>query len=144
MNLKFPPAVKRALKLKIVNIRIIKSTQNKFFLPLNIKNRNLDLEKTILLGNTTLNDLKIILPNLYEMSPENATFSLSEEYLNKIKEIKNMKNKQIFEKEIDESNNNNSLYELLSINNNIIPDLKPEEKISVGIQRKKNKFNRKW
>ena len=106
-------------------------------LPLNIKNRNLDLEKTILLGNTTLNDLKIILPNLYEMSPESATFSLSEEYLNKIKEIKNMKNKQIFEKEIDESNNNNSLYELLSINNNIIPDLKPEEKINVGIQRKK-------
>ena len=37
MNLKFPPAVKRALKLKIVNIRIIKWTQNKLFSSLNIK-----------------------------------------------------------------------------------------------------------
>ena len=108
-------------------------------LPLKLKNRNPkngeDLEKSILLGNTTLNDLKIILSNLYEILPETAKFSLSEEYLNKVKEIKNMKNKQLFEKEIDGSNNNNSLYELLLIDNKIIPDLKPEEKINIGFKR---------
>ena len=106
-------------------------------LSLNSKNRKPDLEKSILFGNTTLNDLKIIISNLYEILPESAIFSLSEEYLNKVKEIKNIKNKQLFEKEIDGSNNNDSLYELLSINNNIIPDLKPGEKINVGIHRKK-------
>ena len=106
-------------------------------LPLNIRNRKPDLDKSILLGNTTINDLKIILSKLYEMLPKSAKISLSEEYLNKVKEIKNLKNKQLFEKEIDGSNNNNSLYELLLINNNIISDLKPEEKINASIQRDK-------
>jgi len=93
-----------------------------------------DLENCILLGNTTLNDLKINLSNFYGILPKNIKISLTEEYLNKVKEIKNLKNKQLFEKQIDESNNNNSLYELLLINNNIIPDLKPEEKINFGKQ----------
>ena len=65
-------------------------------LSLNSKNRKPDLEKSILFGNTTLNDLKIIISNLYEILPESAIFSLSEEYLNKVKEIKNIKNKQLW------------------------------------------------
>ena len=90
-----------------------------------------DIEKHLLVGNTTLNNIKIMISNIYDLPPKNISFSLSSEYIEKIKTIKNLKNKEIFEKnDLDDNSNNLSLYELLLINNNSLNDIKPSDKIT--------------
>ena len=98
-------------------------------LPLELKektNINIDdIKKYLLLGNTTLNELKVFMSQLYNLPPEYLSFSFSDKYLKHIK-----KNNLIEKDEIDESNNNNSLYELIiKLDDNLNSNLKPNEKI---------------
>ena len=104
-------------------------------LPLEIRTRRAlneeDLEKNLLLGNTTLNNIKIIMSSLYNIPPNNITFSLSSEFMDEIKKIKNLKNNKIFEKsKLDENSDNITLYELLLLNNNSLSNIKPTNKIN--------------
>ena len=70
---------------------------------------------------------------MYGLSPKNITFTLTQDYFEKFRNIKNLKNKNLFEnKDLDENYNNISLFELLLINKNLIPELKPNEKIYFG------------
>ena len=134
--------------IKLLKLIIIESEKNIFFkqkshllllknclinLPIEINQRNLnddDVKKYLLMGNTTLNELKIIVSKIFDLPPKNISFSLREEYINKLKEIKNLENKNIFEKrDLGENNNNTSLYEILLLKNNLIEELKPKEKI---------------
>jgi len=97
-------------------------------LPLEITGRqnrnNDDPEKYLLTGNTNINDLKILLSKMYNIIPKGISFTFSDKYLKFLK-----KNKLIEKEEIDESNNNTSLFELIIKNNNILSELKPKEKI---------------
>ena len=70
---------------------------------------NDDTEKYLLMGNTTFNDLKILISKLYNISPLIISFEYSKDYMKLFK-----KNK---EKKIDESYNNISLYEIMLENN---------------------------
>ena len=89
-----------------------------------------DIEKHLLLGNTTLNNIKIMLSKIYDIPPNNTLLSLSNEFLDEIKKIDNLKNKEIFQKNsLNESANNITLYELLLINNNSFANIKPADKI---------------
>ena len=98
-------------------------------LPLKVKgnnpiNEDEDISKYLLLGNASINDLKIIISKIYNLSPEKLSFSFTDKYLQFLKENKiNEKDK------IDESNNNNTLYELIVEKNNVKSDLKPKEKM---------------
>ena len=99
-------------------------------LPLKLKEKKLkdeseDIKKFLLLGNTNIIDLKILISKLYNLPPENISFTFTDKFL------KFLKSNNLIEKdEIDESNNNNTLYELIiEKNNNIKSDLKPKEKI---------------
>jgi len=99
-------------------------------LPLKIKEKKLkddneDIKKFLLVGNTNINDLKILISKLYNLPPQNISFAFTEKYL------KFLKSNNLLEKEvIDESNNNNTLYELIvEKNNNLKSELKPNEKI---------------
>ena len=130
--------------LILLKLIIIESEKNCFFkpkshlsliknclinLPLKVKGKkpisdDVDISKFLLLGNTNINDLKIILSKIYNISPEKLSFSFTEKYLKFLKENKlNEKDK------IDESNNNNTLYELIIDKNYLKSDLKPKEKI---------------
>ena len=86
---------------------------------LNGKDKN-DYDKYIFTGNTTISDLKIIFGSLYDLPPNKVCFSLSEEYLNKIKDIENLENKKKYKSDLDETNSNDSLYELLLLKNNLV------------------------
>ena len=139
----------------LLKLIIVQSEKNIFFktkshlsllknclinIPLELKHRQLlksgDKEKYMFLGNTTLNDLRIILSGLFDLPPKRITFSFSDEYLNKIKEIKNLENKKMFERNhLDDEYNSYSLYELLLLKNNVVSDLKPNEKIEFSHHR---------
>ena len=66
---------------------------------------NDDTEKYILMGNTTFNDLKILISKLYNISPLKISFEYSKDYMKLLKKSK--------EKKIDENYNNTSLYEII-------------------------------
>ena len=70
---------------------------------------NEDTEKYLLMGNTTFNDLKILISKLYNISPLIISFEYSKDYMKLLKKSK--------EKKIDESYNNTSLYEIILENN---------------------------
>ena len=98
-------------------------------LPLRIKDVPMkpdqDVNKFLLYGNTNINDLKILMCKIYNLPRKNIFFSFTERYLKFLKE-----NKLIEKDEIDESNNNNSLYELIvDKNSNSKSNLNPKEKI---------------
>ena len=62
-------------------------------LPLKVKGKkpisdDIDINKFLLLGNTNINDLKIILSKIYNISPEKLSFSFTEKYLKFLKENK--------------------------------------------------------
>ena len=66
---------------------------------------NDDTEKYLLMGNTTFNDLKILISKLYNISPLKISFEYSKDYMKLLKKSK--------EKKIDENYNNTSLYEIM-------------------------------
>ena len=104
-------------------------------LPLEIpekkKNNNEDMDKFLLLGNTNLNELKIIISKLYNIPPIEVSFEFKEKYLKFL-------NKNKLNEKIDESNNNTSLCEIILENNkaNESSNLKPKEKISFNFKKK--------
>ena len=98
-------------------------------LPLEIKEKknenNNDIQKYLLLGNTTFNDLKLLIAKTYSIPMNLISFTFTEKYL------KFLKTNNLIEKDdIDESNNNNTLFELLiEKDSNNSSKLKPNEKI---------------
>ena len=145
--------------IKLLKLIIIESEKNFFIRPkshlsllknclinlyVDLKNRNIPLsssesEKIIMTGNTTMNELKIIVGKLCEICPKGIEISISDEYLEKIKNCENCDNKELFKnKKIDESLNNISLYQILEVKNKLIPDIKPSEKILFEEKDKKH------
>ena len=141
----------------LLKLIIIESEKNTFFqpkshlsllknclvqIPLNLTNKssaaNKEGHKNLLLGNTNYNDLKVMLSKMYDIPPKSIVFSFSDDFKNKIKEIKNLEeeDKKIFDKNhLDESNNNNTLFELLLLKNNLISEIKPNNKISFSYKK---------
>ena len=78
----------------------------------------------LLFGNTSINELKVILSKIYNMSPDDISLRYTEKYLKFLK-----KNNLIEKEDVDESDNNSSLYDLLLKNDNIKSDFKPEERL---------------
>ena len=77
-----------------------------------------------------------MLSKIYDIPPNNTLLSLSNEFLDEIKKIDNLKNKEIFQKNsLNESANNITLYELLLINNNSFANIKPADKIDFNYTR---------
>ena len=108
-------------------------------LPLEIKSKPCadDYEKIILFGNATMNDLKLLVGNLYKSSPKCIDISINDDYFEKIKKCENCEDKELFKKkELDESYNNISLYQLLQIKNKLLSDIKPSDKIVFEYQEK--------
>ena len=86
-----------------------------------------DVEKFIVYGNTNLIDMKIIISQIYEISPNLVAFSLSKKFLKNSR--KNKEEKEIKEDLLlDESYNNTTLYELI-LQNETDSNLLPKEKI---------------
>ena len=81
-------------------------------LPLEIKEKkdvnNDDINKYLLLGNTTINDLKLLLSRLYSLPTQLLSFAYTDKYLQFLK-ANNLNEKD----DIDDSNNNDTLYELI-------------------------------
>ena len=96
-------------------------------LPLEIRGKTTDddIKKNLLYGNTTINELKIIVGKIYNIPPQTVSVDFSKKYLKYLK-----KNNLIEKDEIDESYNNSSLFDLIiENNNNEKSGLKPEEKL---------------
>ena len=104
-------------------------------LPLEIPEKqnvnNEDIDKHLLLGNTNLNELKILISKLYSIPPNGVLFEFKEKYSKFL-------NKNKLDEKIDESNNNTSLCEIILENNklNESSNLKPKEKISFNFKNK--------
>ena len=102
-------------------------------LPLKFDNRGINVnenKKYILTGNTTLNELKIITSKEHDINPNSVQLSLSENYLNKIKELKNIDNENLFSNEtISQDKNNITLNEILLTKEKLITEILPKEKI---------------
>ena len=98
-------------------------------LPLRIKGVQIradeDITKYLLFGNSNINEIKILLSKLYNIPPNYLSISFTVKYLSFLK-----KNNLTKKDEINETNNNNSLYELIvDKDNNIKSNLYPKEKI---------------
>ena len=104
-------------------------------LPLEIPEKqnqnNEDISKYLLLGNSNLNDLKILISKLYNLPPNGVSFEFKEKYLKFL-------NKNNLEEKLDESNNNTSLCEIILENNKVkeSSNLKPKEKIAFNFKNK--------
>ena len=114
-------------------------------LPIDIRTHitNKNINKIILTGNTTMNDLKIITGKLYEIIPNNIKISLNKDYLERVQkldsnsEIKKLLEKAGSETDLDENFNNVTLYQILDLNEKKINDIKPSDKLSFGKNKKK-------
>jgi len=87
-----------------------------------------DLDKFIIFGNTNLIDAKILISKIYEIPLHLIQFSLQKNFLKILK--KNNKEDLI----LDESYNNNSLYELI-IQNDKVSKLLPKNKIKFSTKK---------
>ena len=105
-------------------------------LPLEIKGKKKDDEfnNILLYGNTTVNELKIIISKIYNIPPQTVSIDYSRKYLKYLK-----KNNLVENDEIDESNNNSSLYDLIIEKNNNIEksNLEPEDKLAFDTNKSK-------
>ena len=134
--------------IQLLKLIIIESEKNVFFkpkshlslpknslinFPLDLRNKSTrldmnEIEKFVLLGNTTINELKIIEAKLFELPPKAFGITFSEDFYDKVNKNENVENKDLFKKkEFDESYNNIPLYQLLQ--SKLIPDMKPSDKI---------------
>ena len=113
------------------HLSLLKNCLINFPIDLRNKNTNLsssDIENILLLGNTTINDLKIIVTKLCESPPKSLTISISDDYFDKLK--RESEDKHIFKKKsLDENYNNISLYQFLQIKNKLMSNMKPNDKI---------------
>ena len=103
-------------------------------LPIKLKNtaENVsNIKKHLLTGNTTIVDLKQIISSLYQIHPNWVKCSLPKEYINKVKELKNFKNQNLFkETSISEDKNNISLNELLLLDEKLISGIELKERLT--------------
>ena len=136
--------------IKLLKLIIIESEKNILFrpkshlsllknclinFPLYLRNKDISLngdeiEKVLLPGNATINDLKIIESKLFKMPTNAFEMSLSDEFYNKIKKCENLEDKYLYnKKKLDESYNNISIYQLFQVKNKLILEKKQNEKI---------------
>ena len=56
------------------------------------------MDKFLLIGNTTINDLKIISSKLFENSPKSLNFIFHDDFYEKIKKENNIENLYLYDK----------------------------------------------
>ena len=88
------------------------------------------MEQYIIPGNTTMNDLRLMIGNKYKYPPKGISITITDEYLNKIKANENCEDKYLFKKKyLDENYNNITLNQILQLKEKLFLEIKPRDKI---------------